>query len=170
MRPRISAGILLYRQTASGLQVLLVHPGGPFFARKDLGYWSIPKGEVDPDEADFEQTARREFAEEVGHPVPDGELIPLGSITQKGGKVVHAWAIEGDIDPATMTSNMIEFSWPPFTRKKQWPEVDKWVYFGREDARRYMKDTQIPLLDRLEAALASRSALPSARRSTRMPE
>jgi predicted NUDIX family NTP pyrophosphohydrolase len=162
MRPRISAGILIYRQTAHGLEFLLVHPGGPFFARQNLGFWSIPKGEVGPDEADFEQTARREFAEEVGHPVPDGELIPLGSITQKGGKIVYAWAIEGDIDTATMSSNMFEMPWPPFGKKRQWPEVDKWVYFDRGDARRHIKDTQIPLLDRLEAALAGRAG-PAAR-------
>ena len=146
----------MFRRGAKGLEVLLVHPGGPFFARKDLGFWSIPKGEVDPDEGDFEQTARREFAEEVGHPVPDRELIPLGSIIQKGGKTVHAWAVEGDMDTATMSSNYIEMPWPPFGRKQRWPEVDRWVYFDREDARRHLKDTQIPLLDRLEAELAAR--------------
>jgi predicted NUDIX family NTP pyrophosphohydrolase len=153
MRPRISAGILVYRLGGGGLEVLLVHPGGPFFARKDLGYWSIPKGEVDEGERDFEQTARREFEEEVGHPVPAGELIPLGSIRQKSGKVVHAWAVEGDLDTSTMHSNMI---WPPFTRKKQWPEVDRWVYFGPAEARRHIKDTQAPLLDRLDEALTAR--------------
>lgn len=156
MAPRISAGILVYRLRPNGPEVLLVHPGGPFFARKDLGYWSIPKGEVSPGE-DFLETARREFEEEVGHPVPPGELISLGSITQKGGKIVHAWAIEGELDTATMSSNMVELSWPPFTKKREWPEVDRWVYFGREEARRYIKDTQAPLLDRLDAVLAERS-------------
>ncbi len=168
MRPRISAGILMYRLAPGGLEVLLVHPGGPFFARKDLGFWSIPKGEVDPDEADFEQTARREFAEEVGHPVPDGDLIPLGSVLQKGGKTVHAWAIEGDIDTSTMSSNFIELPWPPFGKKQQWPEVDRWVYFDREEARRHIKDAQIPLLDRLESALAERR--PQESRSGDAPE
>jgi predicted NUDIX family NTP pyrophosphohydrolase len=155
----------MYRRKAGGLEVLLVHPGGPFFARKNMGFWSIPKGEVDPGEQDFEQTARREFAEEIGHPVPEGQLIPLGWITQKGGKVVHAWAIEGDIDTATMSSNLIEIYWPPFVGKKQYPEVDQWVYFGREEARRHIKDAQIPLLDRLEAELASneRQRAPAAR-------
>ena len=146
---RTSAGILLYRRREGVIEVLLVHPGGPFFGRKDLGNWSIPKGEVDEDDLDFEQTARREFLEEVGHPVPPGRLIDLGSIRQKSGKTVYAWAVEGDIDPATMTSNMIPIPWPPFTI----PEIDKWVYYGPEQARLHMKETQLPLLDRLYAAL-----------------
>jgi predicted NUDIX family NTP pyrophosphohydrolase len=153
---RTSAGILLYRRREVGLEVLLVHPGGPFFGRKDLGNWSIPKGEVDQDDPDFEQTARREFLEEVGHPVPAGRLVELGSIRQKGGKTVYAWAVEGDIDPATMSSNMIEFEWPPFSgKKKSFPEVDKWVYFGPEQARLHIKETQRPLLDRLDEALSA---------------
>ena len=152
---RTSAGILLYRRRAGALEVLLVHPGGPFFGRKNLGNWSIPKGEVDAADPDYEQTARREFAEEVGHPVPGARLIELGSIRQKGGKVVYAWAVQGDIDPATMTSNFIEFEWPPFSGKiKRFPEVDRWVYFGPEEARAHIKETQIPLIDRLEAALS----------------
>lgn len=153
---RISAGILLYRRREGGVEVLLVHPGGPFFRNKDLGNWSIPKGEVDHDDPDYEQTARREFEEEVGHPVPSGPLIELGSIQQKGGKIVYAWAVEGDLDTATMTSNFIEFAWPPFSgRVKRFPEVDKWVYYGPAEARRHMKETQIPLLDRLDAILSA---------------
>jgi predicted NUDIX family NTP pyrophosphohydrolase len=156
---RTSAGILLYRRREGVIEVLLVHPGGPFFGRKDLGSWSIPKGEVDEDDTDFAQTARREFREEVGHPVPPGRLIELGSIRQKSGKIVHAWAIEGDIDPATMTSNMISIPWPPFTgRHTTFPEIDKWVYYGPEQAHLHMKETQLPLLDRLYAAL---SAIPA---------
>ena len=152
---RTSAGILLYRRREGTLEVLLVHPGGPFFGRKDLGNWSIPKGEVDPVDPDYEQTARREFAEEVGHTVPAAPLIELGSIRQKGGKVVYAWAVEGDIDPATMTSNFIEFEWPPFSgRVKRFPEVDRWVYYGPQEARAHIKETQISLIDRLEAALS----------------
>jgi predicted NUDIX family NTP pyrophosphohydrolase len=151
---RISAGIVLYRRRAGTLEVLLVHPGGPFFGKKDLGNWGIPKGEVDADDGHFLETARREFAEEVGHPLPEGRLIELGSIRQRSGKVVHAWAVEGDLDTSTMSSNMIEFPWPPFTgRIKSFPEIDKWVYFDMPDARRHMKETQIPLLDRLETAL-----------------
>jgi predicted NUDIX family NTP pyrophosphohydrolase len=159
---RTSAGILLYRRREGVLEVLLVHPGGPLFARKDLGAWSIPKGEIDATDPDAEQTARREFLEEVGHPVPPGRLIALGSIRQKSGKIVHAWAADGEIDPATMNSNFIEFEWPPFSgRKKRFPEVDKWVYFGPEDARLHMKETQIPLLERLEAALAAGPEAPT---------
>lgn len=155
---RTSAGILLYRRRGGILEVLLVHPGGPFFGNKDLGNWSIPKGEVDETDADYEETARREFLEEVGHPVPPGRPIELGSIRQKSGKTVYAWAVEGDIDPATMSSNFIELNWPPFTgRKKRFPEVDQWAYFGPEDARRHMKETQIPLLERLEIALSAGS-------------
>jgi predicted NUDIX family NTP pyrophosphohydrolase len=151
---RTSAGILLYRRRESVLEVLLIHPGGPFFGRKDLGNWSLPKGEVGPADPDNEAAARREFLEEVGHPVPDGPLMELGSIRQKGGKIVHAWAIEGDIDPATMNSNFIEIEWPPFSgRVKRFPEVDRWVYFGPQEARLRIKETQVPLLDRLDAAL-----------------
>ena len=153
MQPRISAGILAYRRRPGGLEVLLVHPGGPFFAKKNLGYWTIPKGEVDEGEIDFEQTARREFEEEVGLPVPAAALIPLGSIRQKSGKIVHAWAVEGDLDTAAMHSNMIHIPWPPFSKGRDWPEVDRWVYFARDDARSHIKDAQAPLLDRLEEAL-----------------
>jgi predicted NUDIX family NTP pyrophosphohydrolase len=146
----------MYRRREGSVEVLLVHPGGPFFSRKDLGNWSVPKGEVDPADPDYEGTARREFAEEVGHMVPAGRLIDLGSIRQKSGKIVYAWAIEGDIDPATMNSNFIELEWPPFSgRKKRFPEVDKWVYYGPEEARLHIKETQVPLLDRLDAALAA---------------
>jgi predicted NUDIX family NTP pyrophosphohydrolase len=153
---RTSAGILLYRLREGVAEVLLVHPGGPFFGRKDLGNWSIPKGEVSETDADFLETARREFHEEVGHPVPPGPLIELGSIVQKGGKTVHAWAGEGDIDPATMSSNTIEFEWPPFSgKRKSFPEVDRWVYYGAEEARAHIKETQRPLLDRLDLALAN---------------
>ncbi|MGA2512506.1 MAG: NUDIX domain-containing protein [Candidatus Limnocylindrales bacterium] len=161
---RISAGILLYRRREGILEVLLVHPGGPFFAHKDLGYWSIPKGEVDGTDVDYQVTARREFLEEVGHPVPPGPLIELGSIRQKGGKTVYAWGAEGDIDTATMRSNLIE--WPLFLRST--PEVDRWVYFGPDEARRHIKETQIPLLDRLEAALSANG--PAERTGARAPD
>jgi predicted NUDIX family NTP pyrophosphohydrolase len=152
---RTSAGILLYRRREGVLEVLLIHPGGPFFNKKDLGNWSIPKGEVDATDPDMEGTARREFEEEVGHPVPGRPLIDLGSIRQKSGKTVYAWAVEGDLDTATMSSNFIELDWPPFSgRKMRFPEVDKWVYYGPQAARSHMKETQIPLLDRLDEALA----------------
>jgi predicted NUDIX family NTP pyrophosphohydrolase len=152
---RVSAGILLFRRPQGRLEVLLVHPGGPFFRGKDLGYWSIPKGEPDDPDEDLELAARREFEEETGQPVPAGPLIPLGTITQRGGKVVRAWAVEGDIDPATMSSNLVEMRWPPLAgREIRFPEVDRWVYFEPAEARRRIKDTQLALLERLADALS----------------
>jgi predicted NUDIX family NTP pyrophosphohydrolase len=149
---RVSAGILLYRRRP-GLEVLLAHPGGPLFARKDAGHWTIPKGEVEPGE-ELLAVARREFEEETGHPPPDGATIELGSIVQKGGKVVHAWAIEGDLDPANAVSNSFELSWPPGTGLRQlFPEIDRVEWFNLNEARRRVKETQIPLIDRLEASL-----------------
>ena len=150
-----SAGILLYRRAADGdgLEVLLAHPGGPWFTTKDAGHWSIPKGEADGDES-LADVARREFTEETGHAVPDALPIELGSIVQKGGKTVHAWAVEGDLDPATAHSNVFETEWPPRSGKRaSFPEIDRVAWFGPAAARRMIKPTQIPLLDRLEAAL-----------------
>ena len=112
MPTRKSAGILLYRLVGDDLEVLLAHPGGPYFADRDGDVWSIPKGEPDSEEP-LVDVAAREFEEETGHPVPDGPKIDLGSIVQKGGKVVHAWAVEGDLDPATAVSNTFEMMWPP---------------------------------------------------------
>jgi predicted NUDIX family NTP pyrophosphohydrolase len=150
---RVSAGVLLYRRRPAGLEVLLAHPGGPLFARKDAGHWTIPKGEVEPGE-ELLAVARREFEEETGHPPPDGAIIELGSIVQKGGKVVHAWAIEGDLDPANAVSNSFELSWPPGTGLQQlFPEIDRVEWFDLNEARRRVKETQIPLLERLEATL-----------------
>ena len=160
MRSRVSAGLVLWRRGATGIEVLLGHPGGPLFAARDEGYWSIPKGEVEAAEredgdAGLAAVARREFAEETGHPVPKGPLIPLGSIVQKGGKVVHAWAAEGDLDPADAHSNLFTMEWPPRSgRMASFPELDRVAWFGRDEARRRVKEAQIPLLDRLEAALA----------------
>jgi predicted NUDIX family NTP pyrophosphohydrolase len=155
MATRISAGILLFRRGSGRLEVLLAHPGGPFFTRRDAGYWTIPKGEVDPDE-ELIAVARREFEEETGHPPPDGEPIPLGNIVQKGGKVVHAWALEGDLDPATSVSNTFELTWPPgSSRRASFPEIDRVEWFDPAEARLRMKATQIPLIDRLEESLRS---------------
>jgi predicted NUDIX family NTP pyrophosphohydrolase len=166
MAVRQSAGILLFRRAmaASDLQVLLGHPGGPFFARRDEGYWSIPKGEPDPADEDLLAVARREFAEEVGQPwascQPDGSPpIPLGSIVQKGGKLVYAWAIEGDLDPATTRSNVFELEWPPRSgRRECFPELDRVAWFAPPEARRRVKPTQIPFIDRLIAAVAGDSS------------
>ncbi len=153
-RSRTSAGILLFRRSAGRLEVLLAHPGGPFFVRKDQGHWTIPKGEVMAEEA-LLAVACREFEEETGHPVPAGAPLELGSIVQKGGKVVHAWAVEGDLDPAVAVSNTFEMSWPPGSGlRREFPEIDRVAWFEPEEARRRLKPTQIPLVDRLEAALA----------------
>lgn len=158
MTNRRSAGVLLFRLREGSVEVLLGHPGGPFFGRADAGNWSIPKGEPSPDEVDLELTARREFEEETGHPVPAGSLIELGTVTQKGGKVVYAWAAEGDLDPAKATSNTFSFEWPPFSgRMKTYPEIDRVEWFAPEEARRRIKEAQAPFLDRLDAALANRA-------------
>jgi predicted NUDIX family NTP pyrophosphohydrolase len=150
---RTSAGILLFRRPAGRLEVLLAHPGGPFFNRRDEGHWTIPKGEVDPGEELFD-VARREFEEETGQPAPATAPIDLGSIVQKGGKVVHAWALEGDLDPAVAVSNTFEMEWPPGSgRRREFPEIDRVAWFDPVEARRRLKPTQIPLVDRLEAEL-----------------
>ena len=155
MATRTSAGILLFCQRDGRVEVLLAHPGGPFFTRRDAGSWTIPKGEVDPGE-ELLAVARREFEEETGQAPPEGEPIPLGTIVQKGGKTVHAWALEGDLDPATSVSNTFEMTWPPGSgRRESFPEIDRVEWFDPAEARRRVKATQIPLIDRLEAALAS---------------
>jgi predicted NUDIX family NTP pyrophosphohydrolase len=165
---RQSAGILLYRRpTTPGapLEVLLAHPGGPFFAKRDEGHWSIPKGEPDGGEQDLLAVARREFAEETGHDAPAGPPegrapIELGTIVQKGGKLVHAWAIEGDLDPAAAVSNEFEMEWPPRSgRRGVFPEIDRVAWFGPEEARRRIKPTQIPFVDRLVDALDAAEAV-----------
>jgi predicted NUDIX family NTP pyrophosphohydrolase len=156
MSTRRSAGILLFRRSGGGLEVLLGHPGGPIYAHRDEGHWSVPKGEPDGDEPLLD-VAVREFTEETGLAPPDGEPIELGSIKQKGGKVVHAWALEGDLDPSAAHSNTFEMEWPPRSgRHITVPEIDRVAWFVPDEARRRIKDTQIPLIDRLEAALAVR--------------
>jgi len=158
MSVRTSAGILLYRLGGSGpggLELLLAHPGGPYFERKDLGDWTIPKGEPDGEDEPLADVARREFAEETGTTLdPSSPVLELGSIVQKGGKVVHGWAIEGDLDPATAHSNEIDIEWPPRSgRRRQFPEIDRVAWFDPAEARRRIKSTQIPFIDRLEDAL-----------------
>ncbi len=144
---KTSAGILLYRRRADGLEVLLVHPGGPFWAKKDAGAWSIPKGLCDPDE-DPEAAARREFAEEVGA-VPDGPLVPLGAYKQPG-KTVLAFALEGEFDPETLVSNTFPMEWPPHSgRTITVPEVDRAGWFGMDAAREKLLTGQRPILDAL---------------------
>ena len=150
-----SAGILLYRLDGDEPEFLLVHPGGPFWARKDLGAWTIPKGEVEEGEENV-ACALRELREELG-PAPEVEretLVELGSVRQKSGKLVDAWAAEGDFDPAALDSNRFELEWPPRSGKKRSiPEIDRAEYFTIEEARAKINPAQAALLDRLVARL-----------------
>ena len=150
---RASAGILLWRRRSGGIEVLLGHPGGPFFARKDAGHWTVLKGEIEPGE-EPEAVARREFAEETGSPPPEGPLVDLGEIRQRGGKVVRAWAVEGDLDPAGAVSNTFEMEWPPRSGRRQaFPEIDRVAWFDPVEARARILPAQAPFLDRLAEAL-----------------
>ena len=148
-----SAGLLLFRRGASGLEVFLVHPGGPFFAKKDLGAWTLPKGELDEGE-DPLACAIREFQEETGFPIAGaGNFIELGEIQQKSGKRVVAWAREGDCDPAKLASNTCEIDWPPRSGKKLTiPEVDRGAWFTLEAAASKLIEAQHPFLERLRSA------------------
>jgi predicted NUDIX family NTP pyrophosphohydrolase len=148
-----SAGILIYRFRAGQPEVFLVHPGGPFWVRKDAGAWGIPKGGFD-DTEDPLAAARRELAEETGVEI-DGNFIALQPIRQKGGKTVHAWVIEGDCDAAAIRSNTFEMEWPPKSgRMKEFPEVDRAQWFGMDEARVRILESQLPLLDQLQAMIA----------------
>ncbi|MDB5591534.1 NUDIX domain-containing protein [Enterovirga sp.] len=166
--PKRSAGLLLYRHRPDGSpEFLLVHPGGPFWARRDLGSWSIPKGEYGPDEFPL-AAARREFAEETGFPAPgpDGALA-LGDIVQAGGKLVTAFAFQGDLDPADLRSNTFTVEWPPGSgRLATYPEVDRAAWFTPDEARRRILPTQAVLIDRCLAAL---SGLPFSREPAPRP-
>jgi predicted NUDIX family NTP pyrophosphohydrolase len=150
---RRSAGLLLFRRVDGVTEVLLVHPGGPFWTGRDAGAWSIPKGEYEPDDDPFE-AARREFEEELGSPPPDGEALDLGEIEQKGGKLVCGWAIEGDLDPTEIKSNAFTVEWPPRSgRMRSFPEVDRAEWFGLDDARERINPAQAVLLDRFAQRL-----------------
>ena len=144
-----SAGLLLYRKRPGKIQFLLVHPGGPFWKNKDEGAWTIPKGEIQPGE-DPLSAAQREFEEELGLKL-NGTFIPLAPIQQKSGKIVRAWAIEGDLDTTQLKSNTFSLEWPPRSGKQQqFPEVDRAAFFDLELARRKVNPAQIPLLEELE--------------------
>jgi predicted NUDIX family NTP pyrophosphohydrolase len=148
--PRLSAGLLMYRITNGAIQVLLAHPGGPYFCNKDDGVWSIPKGEPNGDE-DLLVTAQREFEEETGIK-PTGPFIPLQPIKQKGGKIVHAWAFEGEFDPATLVSNTFELEWPRGSgRRIEVPEIDRAAWFGLDEAAEKIVAAQRRFLFDLEA-------------------
>jgi predicted NUDIX family NTP pyrophosphohydrolase len=151
---RTSAGILLWRRRDGRLQVLLGHPGGPYFARKDADHWTVLKGEVDPGE-EVLVVARREFEEETGHAAPKGPAIELGDIRQKSGKRVLAWAVEGDLDPETAVSNTFEMEWPPRSgRIREFPEIDRVAWFELGEARVKIKARQAAFLERLERTVA----------------
>jgi predicted NUDIX family NTP pyrophosphohydrolase len=153
MRNRESAGLLLYRRREGKLEVLLGHPGGPYWAYRDEGAWSIPKGGMNPGE-DALAAAEREFLEETGF-APSGPYLPLGQIVQRGGKVVHAWAFEGDCDPAALQSITTTTEWPPRSgRMITVPELDRVRFFSLTEGRLAINVAQIELLDRLETRLA----------------
>jgi predicted NUDIX family NTP pyrophosphohydrolase len=152
---KVSAGLLLFRLGPSGLEVLLVHPGGPFFRGRDAGAWSIPKGEVGPGE-DPLAAARREFAEEIGV-APAGPFLPLSPVVQKGGKRVHAWAVEGDLDPGTIRSNTVGMEWPPRSgRLIEFPEVDRAAFFPTGEATRRINPAQAALIVELASLIEAR--------------
>jgi predicted NUDIX family NTP pyrophosphohydrolase len=154
MPARKSAGILLYRYTDGVLEVLIGHMGGPFWARRDAGAWSIPKGESMPGE-ELVDVARREFAEEMGSPAPAGELLPLGELRTSSSKLVTIWALEGDLDAAATRSNTFSVEWPPRSgRVQEYPEIDRSAWLPVEQAREKLVKGQAPFLDRLLAALA----------------
>ncbi len=152
-KTKTAAGLLLYRRRDRLLEVFLIHPGGPLFAARDAGCWSIPKGEYDAAEAPLD-AAKREFEEETGFRV-DGEFTPLTPVQQRGGKLVSAWAIEGDCDPAALRSNTFTIEWPPGSgRRREFPEVDRGQWFRMPEAREKIKDAQTPLLAELERLLS----------------
>jgi predicted NUDIX family NTP pyrophosphohydrolase len=150
MAGKQSAGLLLHRRGVDGPEVLLVHPGGPLWAKRDEGAWSLPKGEFEPGD-DPLQAALREFQEELGSPPPAVTWQPLGSVLQRGGKTVHAWSGEGDLDVATVQSSTFFLEWPPRSgRRQEFPEVDRAAWFPLDEARRRLLEAQRPFLDRLD--------------------
>lgn len=152
--PKESAGILLYRRTEGALEVLLAHMGGPFWAKKETGAWTIPKGLIDRGEEPY-AAARREFEEELGTPPPPGPAIDLGDIQQASGKRVRVWALEGDFDPTEVSSNLLEIEWPPRSGvHRQFPEVDRVEWFRRDDIGDRLIRGQIAFVDRLVENLA----------------
>ena len=151
--PRQSAGLLMYRRRGGGIEVLLVHPGGPFWAKKDQGAWSIPKGEYEPGE-DPLAAARREFTEETGI-VPEGAFVALAPLRQRSGKIVRAFAIEGDLDPQAIRSNTFVMEWPPRSgRLQEFPEVDRAAWFPLEEAKQKLLEAQVAVIEELAEKLS----------------
>ena len=151
-----SAGLLLYRRAPSGLEVLIAHPGGPFWKHRDEGAWTIPKGLVEAGEAELD-VARREFREETGREPPATSPIDLGEVALKSGKTVTGWAVEGDLDPAAATSNEVEIDWPPRSGQRiVVPEVDRVAWVTPDEARRLLNPAQASFIDRLLDALDPR--------------
>ena len=154
-----SAGLVLFRATQGGVEVLLVHPGGPYWAKKDAGAWSVPKGELEPDEEPL-AAARREVEEEIGF-APEGPFLPLGEVRQKAGKRVTAWAARAEFDPAALRSGTFEMEWPPRSGRRQaFPEVDRAAWFALVEARVRILEGQRPFLDALERTLAAGRGAP----------
>jgi predicted NUDIX family NTP pyrophosphohydrolase len=154
--PKLSAGLLLYRRHGDVIQVLVAHPGGPIWARRDTGAWSIPKG-APLDGEPLLAAARREFEEETGHAPPDDQAIDLGEVRMRSGKVVHGYAVEGDLDPATIRSMRVEVEWPPRSgRLMAVPEIDRVLWVDPVEARYRLNPAQATFVDRLLEALASR--------------
>ncbi len=149
-----SAGLLMYRRLGEFIEVFLVHPGGPIWAKKDQGAWTIPKGQPDSDE-ELLAAAQREFEEETSF-IAKGPFVELGSIQQKSGKIVTGWAFEGDCDPAELVSNTCKIEWPPRSGKRlEIPEIDRGDWFSFKRARKYLREEQVPLLEALEALLVA---------------
>ena len=150
-----SAGILLYRKAGAGYEVLLGHPGGPFWAKKDNGAWSIPKGEFEPHEEPL-AAAKREFTEETGSPAPEGNYLELGTVKRPDGKLISAWAVEGDLDIAAFKSNTFEMEWPPKSGQKQtFPEIDRTAWMSLSDAQAKLHTGQIAFLEQLARHLGA---------------
>ena len=151
MTAKRSAGILLYRRRAGQLEVLLVHPGGPFWGKKDAGAWFVPKGELEGEEQPL-AAARREFQEELGAEAPDGEALALGTVKNKSGKLIYAWALEGDFEVGALKSNTFSLEWPPRSGKmREFPEVDRASFFSLAEATLKLSPAELPFLERLRA-------------------
>jgi predicted NUDIX family NTP pyrophosphohydrolase len=155
--PKLSAGLLLHRGPRDALEVLLVHPGGPFWARRDAGAWSIPKGEYEEPEQPLD-AARREFAEELGQTPPPGPALDLGAVRQRSGKLVHAWALAADLDVSAITSTSFEMEWPPRSGvRRTFPEIDRAQWFDLQTAREKLVSGQQPFLDALTQLLEAQA-------------